>query len=219
MDAIGSPGDLWTSIIESARQRANTRASTSGPRTGRARLSLTAAPARRHLPEAERTADGIPPKVAAAIRLLVAGEAPWPLLLHGPPGTGKTCAGLVLLDHAGGEYFTAAGWARRLIDAQQGRLSWQRDGVSGAVTEGMCWAAAGRAPLVVLDELGVRGQVSDHAYEAVKQMIDARRGRPFVAISNVDLDALAKVYDDRVASRLGCGLVVRVDGPDRRVQG
>lgn len=157
------------------------------------------------------------PALEGPVRAVVSGASPWPLVMYGPPGTGKTCAALVLLDHAGGEYHTAADWARCIIDAQQKRLSWHREGQSGPLTEEMIYRAITAAPLVVLDELGTRERASDHAYEVTKRLIDAREFRPLVVISNLDMDALAKVYDDRVTSRLGRGTVLHVEADDRRL--
>jgi hypothetical protein len=38
-----------------------------------------------------------------------------------------------------------------------------------------------------------------------------------VVLSNLELDTLAKVYDDRIASRLGAGTVAYLGGEDRRL--
>jgi DNA replication protein DnaC len=149
----------------------------------------------------------------------VAGEAPWPFFCHGPAGTGKTCAALCLLDHlaGGGEYHTAASLAELLAQAQQGRLTWYREGYGGTVWPEKVWEGVRRECLVVLDELGAREKVSDHQYECVKRLLDERQGRPLVALSNLDLQALARVYDDRIASRLAAGTVLRLEGEDRRL--
>jgi hypothetical protein len=160
----------------------------------------------------------IPPPLRAAIRALVGGKSPWPLLLHGPAGTGKTCAALALLDHGGGEYFTAWGLAEAAIQSQQGRMR-RCDGAGDGYTvyPDEFWRQVGEEPLVVLDELGCRERVSDHHYECVRRLLDERIGLPLVAISNLPLSRLAQVYDDRVASRLGAGTVVGLGGEDRRL--
>lgn len=160
----------------------------------------------------------VPEALRQTIRLLVDGEAPWPLFLHGPAGTGKTCAALALLDYAEGEYLTAEGMAARLIESQQGRLTWYKDGHGGNLWPEHVWREYRCAPLVVLDEIGARERVSDHHYDCVKRMLDERDGWPLVVISNMDTGQLVRVYDERVVSRLAAGTVVRLEGEDRRLR-
>ena len=72
-------------------------------------------------------------------------------------------------------------------------------------------------PFVILDEIGGRDRVSDHHYEAVKTLLDVRQGKPLMVLSNLGLSEIEKVYDDRIASRLATGTIVRVDAKDRRL--
>jgi DNA replication protein DnaC len=139
------------------------------------------------------------------------------MFLHGPPGTGKTCAALCLLDFAGGEYYTVSGLHDLLIRAQHGRLEWSRCGHGGTIWPETIWAKLARAPLVVLDELGCRERVSDAHYETVKRCIDERHNRAFIVISNLTLADVASVYDNRIFSRLGAGTVLELAGKDRRL--
>lgn len=81
------------------------------------------------------------------------------------------------------------------------------------------WAKLARAHLVVVDELGSRDRVSDHHYECVKRIIDERQGQPLALASNHDIEALARLYDDRIASRIAAGTVLGLDGDDRRLKG
>jgi DNA replication protein DnaC len=152
-----------------------------------------------------------------ALRATSFAEMPWPLFIHGPAGTGKTCAALCLLDHAGGAYFTVASLCQEVIDSQLGRLHWCHEGRSGTLWPYMFWRKVRGEPLVVLDELGCRDNVSDHGYETIKQLLDERQGRPLIAISNHSLQTLEKIYDDRIASRLAAGTVVELQGADRRL--
>ncbi len=71
--------------------------------------------------------------------------------------------------------------------------------------------------LVVLDEIGTRGMVSDAHYEALLTVLDMRENKPFIAISNLDHAALTKVYDARIVSRLSAGTIMEVTGKDRRI--
>lgn len=150
------------------------------------------------------------------IRRLVCGELPWPLVLIGPAGTGKTCAALCLVDHAHGRYWTAGDLCGLLIRAQDGRYEWSNGGYGGKWHPEDVWGWIATAPLVALDEIGTRA-VSDFAYETVKRVIDEREGKPLVVISNADLAALGRLYDDRIVSRLAAGTVVELAGDDRRL--
>lgn len=159
----------------------------------------------------------IQPILRERIRGLVEGKLPWPLMIVGGVGTGKTCAALSLLDHAGGLYFTAPGLCRWIIDAQHGRLCWRNEAHGGTLTEYEAWRWIERETLVVLDDLGGREQVKDFTYETIKELIDLRTGNPLIVTSNKQMDLLAEIYDDRVTSRLAAGTVVILEGEDRRL--
>ncbi len=167
------------------------------------------------MPEKSRRIDLIPAELRSALRGLVKGELPWPLFLFGPPGTGKTCAGLSLLDYSGGMYWTPATLSEDLILASKGMLHY----ASGRpIQQKALWKEIDERPLVVLDELATRAKVSDWMYDSIKRLIDGREGKPFVAISNMDLDQIAQLYDDRIASRLSAGTVFRAAGEDQRLR-
>ncbi len=159
----------------------------------------------------------MPTALRLAIRRLITAEAPWPLVLTGPPGVGKTCGALVLLDYSGGAYYTVRGLNALMIQSQHGRLEWTHEGRGGTLWPEKLWAKIAREPLVVLDELGVRG-VTDFHYENVQQLIEERNQRPLVVISNSPLADLARVYDDRIASRMAAGTVLHLEGDDLRLQ-
>lgn len=153
------------------------------------------------------------------MRSLVNGELPWPLVLMGKPGTGKTCAALCLLDYTtgGGEYYTVSGFCNTMIQSQQGRLEWSHEGRGGTVWPEKLWRQISNVPLAILDELGCRERPTDAHYECVKGFIEERLGKPLIVISNHPLEQIATIYDDRIASRLAAGTVVEMDGKDRRL--
>jgi len=211
-------GTLWDEIVQAASRRRPE----STPAAATTALELVPEVATRaesrHYPRQPRSVALIAPPLRQAIRECVAGAAPWPLFVGGPCGTGKTCAALALLDHVpGGQYHTAGGLCELLVRAQQGRLESYHEGRGGTVWPEHLWRGLAKAPLVVLDELGGRERVSDHHYDAVKRLLDERHGLPLVLLSNHDLAALARLYDDRIASRIGGGTVAALGGPDRRL--
>ena len=150
---------------------------------------------------------------------LFEGKPAWPLFLHGEPGAGKSCAGLAVVDWCGdGIYITMSDFCKAIIDAQQpGRTPFCMS-ICRDRTEGDLWMEWGMANLCVLDEVGLRENVSDHHYETLTKALDLRNdaGKPLIVISNVDLQGIESIYDDRIASRLSSGTVVPVSG-DRRL--
>jgi DNA replication protein DnaC len=138
---------------------------------------------------------------------LVNGESPWPLLLTGPPHSGKTCAALCVIDDFGGWYITVPEFCERLIAAQRGELEYRGEGGITKQTPRDVWREVRRVSLFVLDELGMR-EVSDHHYDCVKRALDAREGKPAIYISNLSLVQLLKLYDDRIRVRLASGTAV-----------
>jgi DNA replication protein DnaC len=150
------------------------------------------------------------------MRECCAGQRPWPLVLIGRPGVGKTCAALALLDWATGLYDTAAGLPDKVLLANKGEL-WNPQ-TQQRVSPAALWEdLTRRSALVVLDELGARERVSDWAYQCVYRAVDERSGRPLILGSNLGLEALTGLYDYRLTSRLAAGTVLEMTGPDRRL--
>jgi DNA replication protein DnaC len=207
------PAQVWDDLAALMPHRGNTQASAT------CELALRAKPKVRHLPAKERAVNLIDTALRRVIRECVKGLAPWPLFVHGGVGVGKTCAALALLDLVAGHtsYYTATEWAERCGDAAHGR-AWEKRGIDSVqVTTQILRERISSAALVVIDELGTRGDVSGFAYERVKEVIDLRHGKPLVVISNHDLDGITKLYDDRVADRLAAGTLVCLEGESRRM--
>jgi chromosomal replication initiation ATPase DnaA len=151
-----------------------------------------------------RQGDGIPRELAETILALCRGELDWPLFLHGPVGVGKSCAALHVCDCIRGSvYYTLSEFLRESAQCNRGEL----DGL---------WEGVDRATLLVVDEIGVRSQVSEAAFEAVRDLADAREYRPTIYVSNVEPSAIADIFDARVLSRMACGTIVKLEGDDRR---
>lgn len=162
--------------------------------------------------------DRIHPLAVKGIRGVLAGDMPWPLVLIGEPGSGKTCAAMLMLgwleNHGASVWYTSAtDLAYELAEAMADRARWST-GYRKTVAD--VWASWDQAAFAVMDELGARTRVSDHAYDTVKRAIDSRFARPTLYISNLGQTELAKVYDDRIVSRLSEGTVVVISGDQRK---
>ena len=149
------------------------------------------------------------------INCCVTGRQPWPLLIYGSVGTGKTVAAILLCVTVGRGclYRTLSGRCEELADAMRGQCFNEVRNREVTVSELRCWWR--ESPLTVLDEIGGRSP-SDFQCETLQRSVDDRDGRPCVFISNHGPDVIADMFDDRVASRLCCGTVVQVCGEDRR---
>ncbi len=137
-------------------------------------------------------------------RRLVSGDLRWPLFLWGGVGTGKTLAALCLCDHVpASRYLTAEQLADAIMEKDEGE-----------------WRHLRERALVVVDELGTRENVGTLHYRALHRLTDVRErsGRVAVYISNLPMGEIAALYDDRIASRLNCGTVWKLDGDDRRLE-
>lgn len=165
-------------------------------------------------PHLARMRSRIPPALAEAMRDCTSGAMPWPLFCYGRAGAGKTSAALYLCDRVMGTvlFRDYAPLCEELADVKMGRLEW---GIS-KVTAADWWGRWVSRALCVVDEVGLRDQVTDHQYETLQRAIDIRYGKPLMVVSNLDIAGIARVFDDRVASRLGGGTVVRVEGQDQR---
>jgi len=185
---------------------------------GAATLPLRSLTGPIYFPAQRRSWTEIDPDLRRIISDLVKGLSPWPLLLNGSTGVGKSCAALCVLDRADGLYYTATELCENLMQAQRGHLKQRHvEGDGLTIHPDDFWRKIREVPLVVIDEIGCRERVTDFAFETVKRVLDERCGRPLVCISNLGLERLAAVYDDRVASRLAAGTVVCLEGQDRRL--
>lgn len=164
--------------------------------------------------------DNIEPSLKGVISLLTRGESPWPLVMVGGVGTGKTCAALCLCDYVpGAVYSTLQDVFDTILACDRGVKSWRNpEGQDVPMTSAMYWDVLVRAPLVVVDEVGQRDRVSDPFYAAFFKLIEQRSSTPFVVISNLSLDRIEAAFDYRITSRLTTGTVAHMDGPDRRVR-
>jgi len=176
---------------------------TTSTTTGRQPIRLRAEPKTLDPAEQPRSMAMVARDLVAVFRGLVAGQLPWPLYLHGPAGSGKTCAARALGDFAEEAFFvTVEQICDAIVQNDKGLLDLIR-----------------ARDLVVLDELGTRNAPSDLEYKAVKLVADAResrRNRVGVYISNLPPQEIPVIYDDRIASRILCGTIFHLATGDQR---
>lgn len=161
---------------------------------------------RRLWPHLERNLHEVNTALQQTLNDLAVGKLPWPLLVYGPAGTGKTCAVLALADVCEiAAIWDADDWATFVIrkgdelDAELSRLAAKE--------------------LLIVDEIGCRSTVGDLHYTSLKKLIDLRdrsENRAAIFISNLEPKNLIDLFDDRIYSRLTRGTVFELDGADRR---
>lgn len=157
------------------------------------------------------------PQASLPVRDCVMGHAAWPLFFTGETGAGKTCTALLLLDTYGKWYWTFDEWAAEIREARLGRAQWS---TGAKKTEKEFWNGISHHPnrepkLFVLDEIGLRPP-TDMQREVLTTTLAKREGLPTILISNLGLEGIAEVYDDRIASRLSRATIVEFKG-DLRV--
>ena len=168
--------------------------------------------------------------VRRVIRSAAQGLVKWPLTLVGPPGTGKTCAGLCVVDRVSEAYW--CDWerfTRFMLDVNFGRAVQEIPG--RVVMEGRpyreptriitwkyaaWWSYFEKLPLAVLDDIGLQGKATEPQYKAMKTALDTRNNLPLILTSNLSLDDLGKVFDHRVHDRISGGTVIELKGESLR---
>ncbi len=157
----------------------------------------------------------IDPGLRKVIGGCVRGNSPWPLVMTGEAGSGKTCAGLCIADFFRGWYTTFTHLHANVLMSKNGDL-WCRGPAGVRIWERDLWDRWASANICILDEIATR-KPTDSQYDTLKIALDKREGKPLVAISNLTMEEISTVCDDRIASRLDWGTRHTLSG-DRRVQ-
>jgi hypothetical protein len=166
--------------------------------------------------------DQISPSLRAALKEAITAQR-WPILMFGPPGTGKTCAAACVYRI----WRWCAVWhecSELLADVMACRASgsgsiWQSGRVSPyEETEVSIKRKFAEASLCVLNDLGLR-EPTEAQYEVLVSLFDSRLAKPLIITSNLGPAELEEIFDARLVSRIARGTVINVTGPDRRAVG
>lgn len=187
------------------------------------RLAPLVRPLYEWMPDLERDPEKVPKELSDAFRACRTAKAPWPLMVHGSVGSGKSRFAMLCHDWYGGAFFDFAALVGEYGSLRRGTLT--ADG-SNMILEGGDWTvreaywveALKRPRIFILDDIGRRSD-SDAATarELLSRLLDARENQPSLLISNLNPQQIERLYDDRIASRMCAGTVVKVEGQDRRI--
>lgn len=173
-------------------------------------------PVIREQPTKHRELDEVDVRLRETIRGLVMGKLPWPLFLHSPAGVGKTCMMLCFADRIGTYSWWALSGLCHALHESMGKGYIDHYDLKRSRWD--IWTEWRNATVGFIDEIGLRREPSDAHYENLGIALDARDDMPSVYASNLDLEQLERIYDDRISSRLSKGIVVELTGPDRRCE-
>lgn len=168
-------------------------------------------PEKRQFPRQSRRLSAMGHDIRGVLDDLIFGRAKWPLFLWSSvPGTGKTCAGLVVCDlWPMSRAWRFEDFAADLVDVKMGR-HW-------CSTISTWWDFVQKRMFVLIDDVGAGPkEAKDTQYEALKGVLDRRIGLPLMLTSNLSHEALEKVFDARVVDRIAAGTVIEVKGESRR---
>lgn len=143
----------------------------------------------------------------------------WPLYLWGKPGSGKTSvAGLIYQEATGRPMWINAGKGFRAVASASAEPQplWGYGMIP--LREVEHWLELEERSLVVLDDIALRDRVSEAQFEVMQEFLNRRQGKPTVITGNMSIEQIAKVYDDRVASRIAAGTLIEIDGDDKRLE-
>lgn len=152
----------------------------------------------------------IPAQYLAQAKTVIARTSS--LFITGPTGTGKTYLAAAIILAAGREINLGQFYHVPSI-LSQAMAEYMTD--SRRTLNDLC-----EYPLIALDDLGME-KPTERTLEAIDIIIDRRYSRelPTVITSNFKLNDIARIYGDRVSSRISemCGIIMLI-GKDRRTK-
>lgn len=165
-----------------------------------------------------RMADA-PPRARAIVNSFLDAEERTGLLVKGPVGTGKTHLAVAviaeLIARNGGQPIVVRyGMARQHL-----RRIWATFREGATEREEQVVRALARVPLLVIDDLGHEGAVSEGALGVLHEILTLRTDnfRPTIITTNLTLAQIGQHYAPSIESRLATWWQVTLDGPDRRL--
>lgn len=141
------------------------------------------------------------PGLRKLLTQLAIGACDWPLYIWGSTGRGKTCAAIALANMTADSLYVGC---EKLCEEVYNEHIW--------------WQRLAECNLAIIDELGLRPAQDQRAYLAIKRAADLREHKQTIWISNHGPEALKRLFDDRIYSRLVCGTSIQLTGNDRRVE-
>jgi chromosomal replication initiation ATPase DnaA len=158
-------------------------------------------------------------------------EKRWPIVLHGQTGTGKSCAAACIYRRWGrhceesdsvtpiARWYRTESFVRHLLNGRMsgiGFVEYDRRGLCDSYPEHKIWLwAQNEQDLWCLDDFGTRS-VSDAAFDVCFELINHRIGKPTIITTNLSLQQIAELYDDRIADRLRAGTIIELTGKSQR---
>lgn len=159
------------------------------------------------------------PKVIKCLRDTV-GKREFPIILSGPPGSGKTCAMACMFrswQRGTPKWWNAVEFIRNVQQARRDG-SILLPGSSYEIGPNKFWQTRVVQPEVLfVDDVGLRTP-SDSQYEILYELINAREGKPTFYSTNKTLKEIGTMFDERIRSRLAAGAWIEFNANDRRVQ-
>jgi len=138
------------------------------------------------------------------------------LLVTGEPGTGKT---YLLAAIARAVILRDSGQVRFIMARELLRRLWSTFRDQARESEVAVIEELTTVPVLLVDDVGHEGRISEAAVGAFHEIISRRNGNflPTIISSNLALDEIGHAYDESIKSRLGAWLPIVTGGPDRRL--
>ena len=132
----------------------------------------------------------------------------WPWYLHGPAGSGKSYAAACIYNSwdKGWPWWCEA--SKIIPEFVKRRIEGGASAVQNSIRD---------CGLIVLDDVAIRECTPAQA-EAFLMFINLRGRKPFICTGNIHPTKLSTILDDRIASRLTSGVMIGVEGSDRRLE-
>ena len=146
-------------------------------------------------------------------------DSAWPIYLHGATGRGKTyaAAAVYVLWERSAMWEDTTQLIRKIMRCRSEGSIFERVGEQSVQkTEGSILEQVAETSLVIFDDVGLRAP-SEAAYDAIYELVSSRKGKPTIFTSNLSPEAIQKLYDARIASRMVSGTIIEMTGRDQRM--